>query len=131
MKSILQAHLEEYQSKLFEWGKADCYTLASEYINKQFPENKLLKLEYKTEKEAYRFNLKHDWFKELNKSFETQIVEASNAQNGDLLIVRDKFQGSHIVYNNQVYSMSELTNLSALPLKTVGSVKLLRLIRSI
>jgi len=130
MKSILQTHLEEYQSKLFEWGKADCYTLASEYINKQFPENKLLKLEYKTEKEAYRFNLKYDWFGELNKSFETQIVEANNAQNGDLLIVRDKFQGAHIIYNNQVYSMSELTNLSSLPLKTLGTVKLLRLIRS-
>jgi hypothetical protein len=130
MKSILQAHLEEYQAKLFEWGEADCYTLIREYLDKQFPGNKGLKVEYKTEKEAYRFNLKHDWFKELNKSFETQIVEANNAQNGDLLIVRDKFQGAHIIYNNQVYSMSELTNLSSLPLKTLGAVKLLRLIRS-
>ena len=85
MKSILQAHLEEYQSKLFEWGQADCYTLASEYINKQFPENKLLKLEYSTEKEAYRFNLKHNWFTELNKSFEKPNFENSRCRKATIL----------------------------------------------
>lgn len=127
---ILMDYINSYRNEPFEWGRRDCYTFVRKWIDLEFPQNRLPEHTYDDLKGAYAWNREKDWFKEIREAFNYKIVDGIEAQDGDILIVKDNFQCAHLVANGMVYSIDLRLGLIGVNLKLLEKSRFVRLLRA-